>query len=387
MFVRDMVQTMIDIASHPDSSGFICVGEGDPGIGKSQIALQRLTLHADSLQKPLKVIVKYLTAEEPAILHGYSVPRSAKSKDGASSILYTAQTMPALVREAHKWVQKGYFVAIILEEFHQIEGPMQKAVRPLMDSRRLGDYFLPSEALLLAFTNRVANKAGVVRTLSHFQNAEVKFEGELNVKHWEAWATRANLHPLGIRYAQHAPFVREIPAEPNTPFLTPRSLTNAIRTLQILGLTDHQSIARRESYAVAVTQGAIGKGAAGELVTSFKLGSRLPDIEDIVNDPTRAKRIDKDAKDVCNALKFVLPYAVPPQDAVDAAALDADMLDPEHARRIDNVMQYLDIIDMPKDFQIGTVYNMFARSGPRLQEHPALKDHILQNLDVWSQTV
>jgi hypothetical protein len=206
---------------------------------------------------------------EPPDVRGFGLPD--KDTDGNRIMTFTLPPWS---------VKKGepQYGILFLDELGQASHDVQKPAAELLLHRRVGQYQLPPGWIVVAASNREADRSGVLRELAFITNRRMVINIEPNLDAWVDWAEKTNVHPLAIAFARHKPgivFADKVP-EKSGPFCTPRSLVMAS---ELIGEEDMATFTE-------CACGLIGEGAAGEFVAFLRVAEQLPKFEDIVKDPT-----------------------------------------------------------------------------------------------------
>ncbi len=324
---------------------------GPPGCGKTQVVEHE--------------IVKQLSAEygEQFGFHdslaptldapdykGFLLPM--KNPDGTAGSAFTrSPELPS--KEYLEQHPRGiYFV----DELSSAEMLTQKALAPVLLDKRFGNERLPAGWQVWAASNRMSDRAGVVRQPSHVRNRVTEINLENDALSWAVWAEQNGIHPLIIAWAKQHPtvaFVNEVPAT-DRPFSTARSLTRAATLLQVdLARDDDGKITEMElptdSLIMQAVYGDIGEGAAADLFGFLKIHDQLPTLDEIIADPKSAK-CPNDLSAGWAAGQMCIHYA--------------------KGDNIDKLWQYTE--RLPKEVQVSMAKSLLERSGSALLNSLAL---------------
>lgn len=246
---------------------------GPPGIGKtasSYAAAERLSIRRGV---PHEHRIVELTSFSEVDVRGYLIPK------GEDSMF----TRPEFWPDAD-----SKYGLITLDEFAQVEAPIQKAIAPLILERRIGNRVLDKGWAVCAFGNRMQDNSGVADLLDHMTNRMMIAEV------LPPTADDMMEYLIGKGYEPHfAAFAKlrynlfnEKPSEPGQPFLTPRSLEAVARLQLVSGVKPSQFFDSRLNQSMV--QGLIGQGAGIELAAVVKLFGRLPSYDAIIANPDTA---------------------------------------------------------------------------------------------------
>jgi hypothetical protein len=197
---------------------------------------------------------------------------------------------------------------LFLDEFSQAEDDVKKPAAELIYKGNVGTTELPQGWRVVAAGNRMSDRSGVLRELMFLVNRRCLLNIEAHLPTWIEWANRQlpehRPHYLTMSFAQKSPdlvFRDEVPAG-SDPFCTPRTLCLMDKDLKALRSPQDEAQDRLPLDPIAreVCAGWIGKGEAAQFFTHVKFADELPDMADIMKDPTKAKvPTNRDAQMVC----------------------------------------------------------------------------------------
>lgn len=236
--------------------------EGSPGVGKTSV--------------PRMVAAKlgwqYVERHIPTmIVEDFGVP-----KIGGPVMEYTLPDWyPA---KGSKW-DTGTPGVLCFDDASQGASDLQKVMANLIQARNLHGVPMLDNWTVVATGNRVSDRAGANRLLSHLRNRLTALQFTVDPQDWHTWALNAGVH-LYVRAFlkwKESMLNKFDPNQEACP--TPRSWAEAVSP--IIGLLSPE--AEYEVYA-----GSIGEGAATEFLAYTKLMAKLPDLDAILLDPSRA---------------------------------------------------------------------------------------------------
>lgn len=235
---------------------------GAPGIGKSDC------VKAVAKRLGLPIIDIRAVQLDPVDLRGLPVPNHEKK-----NVNWYA---PGFLPHDPEW--KGI---IFWDEIAQAAALTQSSILQLLNDHRMGEYVLPPGAIQIAASNRQEDRAGAMRVISPVLNRFMHFDLDVSTDDWLEWALTAGI-PAEIRgfigrFPQH--LFRFKPEENPRAFPTPRSWSFAGKVLR--STPDH--------LLHGVISGCVGEGAATEFKAWLDVHERIPNIEEIMNNPTGAK--------------------------------------------------------------------------------------------------
>jgi len=167
-----------------------------------------------------------------------------------------------------------------LDDLGQAPAAVQAAAMQLILGRRVNGFRLPDTVTFIAASNRREDKAGVTGILEPVKSRFATIlEVTADLDDWCTWAFSANLPVEVIAFLRFRPaLLHDFKATAdlvNSP--CPRTWAHAGRLVN-LGLTDLDTLA-----------GAVGQGAATELVAFLRVYRSLPSIDGILLNPDTAK--------------------------------------------------------------------------------------------------
>lgn len=283
---------------------------------------------------------------------GYAIPTK-----NAAGIPVTKFTLPpAMEMMARTGKSQGI---LLLEEFLQSDHLVQKAQASAFSERMIGEHPIPEGWVVWALSNRVGDRAGTNKILGHVTNRVTIFEVYNGIVPWAKWAVENNIHHMYIGFAQYRPglvFDSDTPANPEKPYITPRSYTNACRFhMQDL---DPSAELPTDEVTQEFIRGFIGEGAAAEFFSYLKVDEELPTIEQIRDSPMTAKLPPKERLDAqYAAMQLVIHHATP--------------------ETIDPLFKYVERLN--KELQTSTVKQLIDKSGGALLNSKALTAWIAAN--------
>jgi len=157
---------------------------------------------------------------------------------------------------------------------------LQKVVANIIDARELHGHPFPDNVAFVSTGNRVEDRAGVSRVLTHLADRETELEFDVNLDDWCAWAIDNGIHPSVISFLRFRPgLLHDFDAQrPKNP--TPRSWVKGVSEI----LDKVMPEAEFDCF-----KGAIGEGPAAEFVGFRKIERALPDIDHLLMNPETVK--------------------------------------------------------------------------------------------------
>jgi hypothetical protein len=240
------------------------------------------------------ITVEASTLDAPDVI-GFLVP--TKSETGEAVARYTK---PDIIRQIQATgLEHG---VLFIDEIGQADNLVQKSLAPLFIEGKLGEYRIPEGWYVVSATNRLEDKAGVNRELTHFTNRQCRIEIDSNIDDWMVWAREHEVHHMMMAFANFRPGVVMIDKVPSKagPYCTPRSFTAAAKYLAEL-LDDDEDEIPADSISQSIVSGYIGEGAGAELFAFLKVHNLLPTWKEIIANPDKAKAPPKDRLDAAYA--------------------------------------------------------------------------------------
>ena len=234
---------------------------GPPGIGKSDIVGQ--------ITKELKnshLIDIRLSLWEPTDIKG--IPYF----DSNSSTMVWA---PPAELPTEEFAKKFDYIVLFLDEMNSAAPAVQAAAYQLILNRRVGQYKLPDNVLIVAAGNREADKGVTYRMPAPLANRFVHIELAVNFDDWLQWAADNRIHTDVVGYLTFAK--KDLydfdPKSPSRSFATPRSWSFVSELLE-----DDDD----ENTTTDLVSGAVGEGLAVKFMAHRKIASKLPNPTDIL---------------------------------------------------------------------------------------------------------
>ncbi len=194
--------------------------------------------------------------------------------------------IPSIIDGRTRWCVPDFLPTsgsgiLFLDELTAAPMAVQVALYQLILDRRIGDYTLPDGWYVLGAGNRVEDRAAAGRMSTALNNRLVHLEMVADVDGWLEWYWQTGL-PEEVAF--FIGFRRELlfrfdPSSREAAFPTPRSWEAAAK-LYARGLST--------ALEAPLITGAIGNGAAMELLAFCKIYKELPSIDGILMDPERA---------------------------------------------------------------------------------------------------
>jgi hypothetical protein len=234
---------------------------------------------------------------------------------------------------------------MLLDEFDQADAEVRKALAPLLDEGRITTHHLPLGWMVWAASNRAKDASGVGRGLAFLTNRVTNIELDRDPDAFGAYLNGRSItdsvvpmslsmevdydedgrvlrdpndydysaHPVVLSFArsQEDKLYAGVPADPNEPFLTPRSLevvSNLFDVMLRLPVADDtgampattqpretfinrerdEDSAERWRVFTSLASGVIGVDNARQLAAMVDMYGEIPALADIIRDPKKA---------------------------------------------------------------------------------------------------
>ena len=234
---------------------------GPPGIGKSDIVAQICNSFSNS-----HLIDIRLSLWEPTDIKGipYFDSNSGTMVWGAPAEL-----------PSEEFAAQYDNIVLFLDEMNSAAPAVQAAAYQLILNRRVGQYKLPDNVMIVAAGNREADKGVTYRMPAPLANRFVHLELAVDFDDWFGWAVANNIHKdvVGFLTFSKKDLYDFDPKSPSRSFATPRSWSFVSELLE----DDLE-----EGTTTDLVSGAVGEGLAVKFMAHRKVASSMPDPSDIL---------------------------------------------------------------------------------------------------------
>lgn len=304
-----------------------------PGVGKSSTVFDMGRVLARILNEPVGLVTEMLATIQSVDVRGFMIPQ--RTDQGLATVFSTPPWYPTranmtvftpdgVVHAPGTWDGPIPRVGVVfLDEWGQAELDVQKAAAELVLNGRVGTFVLPIGWRVVAASNRMGDRAGVIKPLTFVTNRRREVEIEAHLPTWNEWcdAQPPHLRPhhLTISFANKEPGLvfRDTVPPGDGPFCTPRTLVLMDRDLQALR-TDEEIAEDKlpmDNIAREVCAGWIGGAESAQFFAHIKFAEALPDIDDVIKTPMSAKLPEaRDGQMVC---AFMLVHHVTSEKVVE----------------------------------------------------------------------
>tara|TARA_A200000113_G_scaffold145541_1_gene130931 strand:- start:5146 stop:6318 length:1173 start_codon:yes stop_codon:yes gene_type:complete len=234
---------------------------GPPGIGKSDVVGQI----TESLKNSHLIDIR-LSLWEPTDIKG--IPYYAAN----DNVMAWA---PPQELPTEEFAKQFDYIVLFLDEMNSAAPAVQAAAYQLILNRRIGQYKLPDNVLIVAAGNREADKGVTYRMPAPLANRFVHLELAVDFDDWMQWATENHIHPDVVGYLNFSK--KDLydfdPKSPSRSFATPRSWSFVSELIE-----DDDD----ENTTTDLVSGSVGEGLAVKFMAHRKVASKLPDPTEIL---------------------------------------------------------------------------------------------------------
>jgi ATPase family associated with various cellular activities (AAA) len=182
---------------------------------------------------------------------------------------------------------------LFLDELTSAPQMTQAACYQLVLDRKLGEYELPDEWLVIAAGNRASDRGVHFAMPRPLRNRFVHLDLDPDLQEWCEWAVKARIRPEIIAFLRFKPDLLHQPGSLDAnAWPTPRSWEMASQVLggslsrQKLVMSNPQI--RMPDVELDLLSGAVGDATAGEFTAFLRLYRQLPSIDQILLTPDQA---------------------------------------------------------------------------------------------------
>ena len=234
---------------------------GPPGIGKSDIVAQVTNTLPNS-----HLIDIRLSLWEPTDIKGipYFDSNTGTMVWGAPSELPTEE-----------FAAQYDNIVVFFDEMNSAAPAVQAAAYQLILNRRVGQYKLPDNVIIVAAGNREADKGVTYRMPAPLANRFVHLEMAVAFDDWFQWAVDNNIHKdvVGFLTFSKKDLYDFDPKSPSRSFATPRSWSFVSELLE-----DDD-----DNTTTDLVSGSVGEGLAIKFMAHRKVAAKMPNPSDILD--------------------------------------------------------------------------------------------------------
>ena len=238
---------------------------------------------------------------------------------------------------------------LCFDDRNQAGADIQKVLANICQARNLHGVPMADGWTVVSTGNRVSDRAGANRVLSHLRDRETALELETHLDDSSSWMLANDVKPQVVSFLRFRPNLLHDfdPQRDNNP--TPRSWVDGVSA--VLGVVPHES--EYECF-----KGAVGEGAAAEFVGFMRIWRKLPSPDAILMNPQAA--------DV-------------PTDPATLYALSGALASRATDSNMERICQYIKRI--PAEFSALTV-TIAMRRDPKLQNTAAFLNWSVENQEI-----
>lgn len=230
---------------------------GPPGVGKSDIIRQVAKALGYKLADVRAVLL------DPVDLRGLPIVSDNEAR----------WVPPAFLPKKGKWI-------LFLDELNAAPQLVQAACYQLVLDRKLGEYELPKDCVVIAAGNRETDRAVTSRMPSALANRFIHLNFDVDLEDWVDWALNKGVQTSVISFLRFRPELlhKFDPQRNEKAFPTPRSWE----------FTSNILAAANSEIEYDLAAGIVGEGAATELIGFMRIYRSLPDPDVVLLAPDKA---------------------------------------------------------------------------------------------------
>lgn len=235
---------------------------GPPGVGKSDMVNQIASEFPNSAVIDLRMALM-----DPTDIKG--VPYYAADQN-------TMKWAPPSELPNAEFAKKHDIVFLFLDELNSAPPAVQAAAYQLVLNRKVGQYTLPTNVVIIAAGNRMGDKGVTYRMPSPLANRFMHLEIRVDFEDWEHWALSHEIHPHVVGFLKQ--FKGDLynfdPVQHDRAFATPRTWSF---------VSDMLDDDLPDSANTDMVAGLVGEGMAIKFMAHRKHAADLPDPADVLN--------------------------------------------------------------------------------------------------------
>lgn len=257
----------VDVAMRTKRPVFVW---GPPGLGKSDMAAQ-IARAGGGLLIDLR-----LALLDPTDLKGMPFFDSTSGR---------MRWAPPAELPSKEQAAKYPYVVLFLDELNSAAPAVQASAYQLVLNRRIGEYELPDNVVIMAAGNREGDRGVTYRMPAPLANRFVHLEVRADFDTWHTWAVDNNIHPDVVGYLNYAKgdLYDFSPNSASRAFATPRSWHFVSDMLKDGTASD--------STVMDLVSGAVGEGLAVKFMAHRKTNGQLPNPTDVLTGKVKDLKI------------------------------------------------------------------------------------------------
>lgn len=242
---------------------------GTPGIGKTDI----LVSVANKLNANL--VISHPVTCDPTDYKGFPFATFNKEKNRDE-----AHFLP--FGDLQKLIDANKLTICFFDDFGQSPPSVQAAIMQLVLSRRINGFHVSDDVVFVAATNRKQDKAGVSGILEPVKSRFTILNLIPDLDSWCEWAILNDLNPCLIQFIRYRPSLLN-------DFKPTPEIANCSNPRTIATVSRHLSCNYGSELEYIMIAGAAGEGFATEFSAFQKIYGSLPDADEILKNPKKAK--------------------------------------------------------------------------------------------------
>lgn len=241
---------------------------GPPGIGKSDLV--QSVARSGALGRATVIDIR-LALMEPTDLRGMPY------RDSETNSMAWA---PPVDLPTEEFAASYDVVILFLDELNSAPPSVQAAAYQLTLNRRVGNYVLPDNVVILAAGNRETDRGVTYRMPAPLANRFRHVNMGVNHEDWQSWAVRNNVHPDVVGYLGYSKgdLMDFNPKSSGHAFATPRSWSFVSEMLYDTEFDHADPFEQKAEVA-----GAVGEGVAIKFIEHRRVRQHLPNPDQIVS--------------------------------------------------------------------------------------------------------
>jgi hypothetical protein len=288
---------------------------GAPGIGKSDIVAEV----ARSQNRPLIDI--RLPLMEPTDIRGIPYLADVKVFDKDGKLVRDEQNVP-LTEKVFRWsnpsdlpTDESSRALVFFDEMSAAPPSVQAATYQIILNRKIGNYTLPEDVVIVAAGNRVKDKGVAYNMPMPLANRFSHVTLTVDFDDWKEWALLNRVHKDIVGYLSFQPNDLNVfnPSADTYAFATPRSWYFASELIQEEDADGKLVDTSLPTEVLGdLVKGTVGEGAGIKFMTYRQQAANLPHAKDVLSG--KVTKLNVKQIDVMYALTTALTY-----ELVDAA--------------------------------------------------------------------
>jgi hypothetical protein len=269
---------------------------GPPGIGKSEI-VESITQERAGYMIDLR-----LALMEPTDLRGIPFYNEVTGR---------MEWAPPADLPTQELADQFDCIVLFLDEMNQAPQSVQAAAYQLILNRRLGNYKLPENVLIVAAGNRESDRGVAYRMPSPLANRFVHLEMGVDFEDWQTWAleNKVDAEVVGYLTSNKMDLFNFDPRTSSRSFATPRSWTFVSQMLP------QEGEAISDSRLHDLISGTVGDGIATKFMAHRAVAGKLPNPTDILTG--KVKSLPREAKEISAMFSLTASMCYELKDYVD----------------------------------------------------------------------